>query len=193
MNVVDPQFTDLETRRNLRRQDLLSSIWHPPMDFSVEEPELLFNNHEESYDETIKHYFDIDFWFKLMLLAYAASQFERLIFFVGDQDTPSAMNIFLAIVVIGGGFQMLVIKSKSSYELQQKLGQLERNMMEYFKAKMDYQEGIINAQTAKVDAQTAKVDAQTGIINAQTASIKTDMENQTREIKKMLDMNKSWF
>ena len=149
------------------------------MDFDIEVPELIFNKQGESYDDNIATYFDIDFWFKLMLLAYAASQFERFIFFVGDKDGASSMNIILAIIVIGGGFQMLIVKSRSSYELQKKLGQLEKNMMGYLKANM-------NAQAAKMDDQAAKMDEQTKILKA-------DMENQTREIEKLLDAKKSWF
>lgn len=68
---------------------------------------------------------DIEFWFKITLVFYAL---ERLMHYLGEKDSAAAMNIFCALVVVGGCFVMFAIRSKWFYLLKKQLIEFEERV-----------------------------------------------------------------
>ena len=130
------------------------------------QPQLFFSNGNGGViDENANKWCDIEVWFKFLLALYALSQVERLMYYVGESDGGTSMNIFLAIVTIGGGFVMIAVRSKSLHVLKQQLSRFEES---------------VNAQNARI------IEAMSTMATA------SQMEAQTEEIRVLITQNLLW-
>ncbi|CBJ27476.1 expressed unknown protein [Ectocarpus siliculosus] len=77
----------------------------------------------------------------------------RLMHHVGERDGAAAMNIFFALVVVGGGFVMFAIRSKSFYLLKKQLVDFEESV----NAQLNAQHAQLNAQHAQINARLETV------------------------------------